>query len=318
MNDTKRETFLSDSRDTPDSGHPVLERVETRAAEVGRLPIHRALPARQRRMVGAWCFLDHIGPIDDASAQGLHVGPHPHIGLQTFTWMIEGEITHRDSLGYTQAIRPGQVNLMTAGNGIAHSEDTEPQARGRLHAVQLWIALPEAQRRRAPAFQHYADLPVVSEGGFRATVLAGSLLGRHAPVKVHSPLIGLDLAADGPAGIDLPLAPHFEHAILVLNGEVRVQSETLEPDTLMYLGTGRRQLQLECRESSRLILVGGEPFGEQILLWWNFVARRPEEIEQASRDWNEHRHFAEVQGSPSARLVAPEVPALHVHDARYR
>lgn len=318
MNDTDRETVLSDSSDTPRSDHPVLERIETHAADVGGLPIHRALPTRRRRMVGAWCFLDHIGPIEDAAGQGLHVGPHPHIGLQTFTWMIEGEITHRDSLGYTQAIRPGQVNLMTAGDGIAHSEDTEPHARGRLHAVQLWIALPGAQRRRAPAFQHHADLPVAGEGGFRVTVLAGSLAGRRSPAEVHSPLVGLDLAAGGSARMDLPLMPQFEHAILVLNGEVLVESETLRPDTLVYLGTGRRRLQLQCREASRVMLIGGEPFGEQILLWWNFVARRPEEIEQASRAWNEHRHFGEVQGSPSARLVAPRVPALHVRDARHR
>lgn len=316
MSNTERQTVLSESRDTRCPGRPALERIDTRASEVGQLPIHRALPSRTRRMVGAWCFLDHIGPIEHAAGHGLHVGPHPHIGLQTFTWMIEGEITHRDSLGYAQAIRPGQVNLMTAGDGIAHSEDSAPQEPGRLHAVQLWIALPGTQRRRAPAFQHYPELPVMSEDGFRVTVLAGSLLGRRAPAEVHSPLVGADLAAGGPARMDLPLAPDFEHAVLVLSGEARVEEERLSPDSLLYLGSGRRHLQLECRAASRLLLIGGEPFGEEILLWWNFVARRPEEIEQAGRDWNEGRHFGEVAGSPSARLTAPQVSGLNLHGAR--
>ena len=310
MSNTERRTTLPEFPGTPCPSQPVLERIDTHLAWVGQLPIHRALPGRWRRMVGAWCFLDHIGPTELAAGDGLHVGPHPHIGLQTFTWMIEGEILHRDSLGCTQPIRPGQVNLMTAGRGIAHSEDAESPGAGRLHAVQLWIALPESQRRCAPAFQHYPDLPVMNQGGFRLTVLAGILSGERAPAEFHSPIIGLDLAADGPARMDLPLETRFEHAVLVLNGEVHVESETLPPDTLLYLGTGRRQLRLESRADSRLMLIGGEPFGEQILLWWNFVARQPEEIEQAGRAWNEHRHFGEVQGSPSPRLVAPDITGL--------
>ena len=316
MSDTESLATLSDSHDTPCPGHPVLERIETHAAEVGRLPIHRALPTRERRMVGAWCFLDHIGPIEHAAGHGLHVGPHPHIGLQTFTWMIEGELTHRDSLGCTQPIRPGQVNLMTAGRGIAHSEDAASEQAGRLHAVQLWIALPEAERRVAPAFRHHADLPVRDGGGFRMTLLAGEHRGVRAPTEVHSPIIGLDLLAGAAARADLPLEPRFEHAVLVLKGEARVESETLKPDTLLYLGRGRRRLELECRAPGRLLLLGGEPFGEQILLWWNFVARRPEEIEEAGRAWNEHRHFGEVEGSPSARLVAPVSAALRLRASR--
>ena len=310
MSNTERRATLPQSPGTPCPGQPVLERIDTHLARVGQLPIHRALPGRRRRTVGAWCFLDHIGPTQPAAGAGLHVGPHPHIGLQTFTWMIEGEILHRDSLGCTQPIRPGQVNLMTAGQGIAHSEDAESPEAGRLHAVQLWIALPESQRRCAPAFQHYPHLPVMNEGGFRLTVLAGSLFGAPAPTEMHSALIGLDLASDGPAGMDLPLEARFEHAVLVLDGEVRVEGETLPPDILLYLGAGRRQLRLDSRAAGRLMLLGGEPFGEQILLWWNFVARRPEEIQQAVHAWNQHRHFGEVQGSPSPRLVAPEFSGL--------
>ena len=315
MSTSERVAPPPDSHAAPRAGRPVIERIETRGAEVGQLPIHRALPARERRMVGAWCFLDHIGPIGHAAGHGLHVGPHPHIGLQTFTWMIEGEILHRDSLGYRQPIRPGEVNLMTAGCGIAHSEDAPTEQPGRLHAVQLWIALPEAERRRSPAFQHHPELPRLSEGGFRATVLAGAHRGAHSPVEVHSPIIGLDLAAAAATRADLPLEPRFEHAALVLSGEVRIESETLGPDTLLYLGSGRGRLELECRSASRLLLIGGEPFGEDILLWWNFVARRPEEIEAAGRAWNERRHFGEVEGSPSARLIAPDASGSRLRAA---
>lgn len=309
MSTMERQPIPSDSREgEPCAGHPVLERIATRGAEVGGLPIHRAIPNRQRRMVGAWCFLDHAGPISHAAGRGLHVGPHPHIGLQTFTWMIEGEVVHRDSLGYEQVIRPGEVNLMTAGRGIAHAEDENPaSSAGRLHAVQLWIALPEAERFRPPAFQHHAALPSVSEGGFRMTVLAGSAFGARAPTEVYSPLVGLDLATTGAAHTRIPLEPSFEYAALVLSGDARIEREALAPDTLLYLGTGRRRLELGCDTATRLVLIGGVPFGEEILLWWNFVARRREEMEQAIADWNAERRFGEVRGSPSARLVAPEL-----------
>lgn len=312
---------MPDSQRPTGSGLAAFERIEAHGAVVGDLPIHRALPARARRMVGAWCFFDHLGPIGHAAGRGLHVGPHPHIGLQTFTWMIEGEIMHRDSLGYAQVIRPGEVNLMTAGRGIAHSEDAQAEdgraePAGRLHAVQLWIALPEAKRHREPAFQHCADLPRMDEGGFRATLLAGAHRGESAPPEVHSPLVGLDLVAHAAARAGLPLEPRFEHAVLVLSGEVSIEGEIVRPDVLVHLGRGRRRLALECQAASRLILIGGEPFGEEVLLWWNFVARRPEEIEAAGRAWNEHRQFGEVAGSPSARLVAPLTAGLNLRAGR--
>lgn len=297
-------------------GHPVRERMEARAAEVGELPIHRAIPNRQRRMVGAWCFLDHAGPIDYPAGQGLRVGPHPHIGLQTFTWMIEGEILHRDSLGHEQVIRPGQVNLMTAGRGIAHAEDAASPAASRLHAVQLWIALPEAERRRAPAFEHYPTLPVLHDGGFTITLLAGNAFGQRAPTRVYSPLVGLDVAADGAARVQVPLQPDFEYAALVLTGKARVEGDMLTPNTLLYLGTGGHRLELACDDACRLIILGGEPFGEEILLWWNFVARHPEEMAQATAAWNTGTSFGEVKGSPSPRLAAPDISGLRLRAIR--
>ncbi|MGB6602967.1 MAG: pirin family protein [Steroidobacteraceae bacterium] len=297
--------------------HPVLERIETRATEIGGgLVIRRALPNRRRRTVGAWCFLDHAGPLDYPAGAGLHVGPHPHIGLQTFTWMIEGDVVHRDSLGNEQVITPGQVNLMTAGRGIAHSEDSAPGPAGRLHAAQLWIALPEAQRRRAAAFRNYPRLPLIERGGFSVRVLAGSALGETSPAEVYSPLMATDLAAAGAARLEMPLTAEFEHAALVLVGAATIEGEALAPGTLLYLGTRRDRLTVACERAARILLVGGTPFGENVLLWWNFVARRVEEMEEATCAWNKGEHFGEVRGSPSARLLAPDVSGLRLRQRK--
>jgi quercetin 2,3-dioxygenase len=296
---------------------PVVERLEARSTEIGGgIIIRRALPNRHRRTVGAWCFLDHAGPILFDEGGGLHVGPHPHIGLQTFTWMIEGEVVHRDSLGNEQLITPGQVNLMTAGSGIAHAEDSAPGPGGRLHAAQLWIALPEHERRRAPAFRNYPHLPLIERGGFSVRVLAGSAFGETSPAEVYSPLVGLDLASAGRAALELPLEPSFEHAALVLAGSASVAGEALAPGTLLYLGTGHASVSLRATEAARVLLIGGTPFGEEILVWWNFVARTPEEMAAATRDWNAGRHFGPVHGSPAPPLIAPDVAGLNLRPHR--
>ena len=291
---------------------PPPERLEARSAEIGGgLTIRRALPNRQRRTVGAWCFLDHAGPMEFAADGGLHVGPHPHIGLQTFTWLIEGEVVHRDSLGNEQLITPGQVNLMTAGAGIAHAEDSAPGRAGRLHAAQLWIALPEAERRRPPAFRNHPHLPLIESGGFSVRVLAGSALGQRSPAEVYSPLVGLDLSARGPAALSLPLETSFEHAALTLAGAVTVAGVALGPGTLLYFGPGLRELALTCESTARVLLIGGTPFGEEILVWWNFVARTREDIVAATRDWHDGR-FGIVHGSPAPPLIAPDVAGLNL------
>jgi redox-sensitive bicupin YhaK (pirin superfamily) len=295
----------------------MLERIETRAAEIGGgLIVRRALPNRRRGTVGAWCFLDHAGPMEFGRGGGMGVGPHPHIGLQTFTWMIEGNVMHRDSLGNEQLITPGQVNLMTAGRGIAHAEDSDSAGGGRLHAVQLWIALPDGERHRAPAFRNYPHLPLIEVGGFSVRVLAGSAFGQTSPAEVYSPLVGLDLAASGPASISVPLSASFEHAALVLSGAASIEDQELTPDTLLYLGSARERLAIRCEAAARIMLVGGVPFGEDILLWWNFVARNAQEMEEAARDWNTGQRFGAVHRSPSPPLSAPEVTGLHLRPAR--
>jgi redox-sensitive bicupin YhaK (pirin superfamily) len=287
------------------------ERLEARRAVIGDgFAIRRAVPNHHRRMVGAWCFLDHAGPADYQPGQGLSIGPHPHIGLQTFTWMIEGEVLHRDSLGCEQLIRPGQVNLMTAGHGISHSEESPVGRAGRFHAAQLWIALPDAERHREPDFRHYPELPVITHGGFNITVLAGECDGERSPAKVYAPLIGLDLATRGPAQTTLPLDPAFEHAALTLAGAMSLNGELLEPGTLLYLATGPASLELSSSAAARILLIGGAPFGEEILLWWNFVARTPAEMEIARRDWIEGERFGKVHGARGRPLIAPDLKGL--------
>ncbi|HEX5352738.1 MAG TPA: pirin family protein [Rhodanobacteraceae bacterium] len=292
-----------------------LERIETRTAEVGDgLYVRRALPSRQRRTIGAWCFLDHLGPVDYEAGGGLNVGPHPHIGLQTFTWMIEGEVIHRDSLGNEQTIRPGQVNLMTAGHGISHAEDSPPGRGGHAHAVQLWIALDEAHRHGPPAFRNYPVLPVIERGDFHITLLAGSLFGQTSAVEVFSPMVGMDIAAQRAGEIEIPLDPAFEHGVLMLEGTATVDGETVTPEELAYLGVGRGRAVLRVDAPTRLVLIGGKPFGEEILLWWNFVARTQAEMAEAVHAWNEGHRFGEVHGSPSHPLIAPDVSKLHLRD----
>lgn len=291
-----------------------LQRLPTRIADVGGIPIHRAIPQRALRKVGAWCFLDHAGPAEPPPP-GMQVGPHPHIGLQTFTWMIEGEVLHRDSLGSEQIIRPGQVNLMTAGHGIAHSEESQTVG---VHAAQLWIALPESHRNCPARFQHYPDLPRTRVGDFAVTVLAGEALGLTAPAEVHTPLMGVDLvAAPGAqnARADLPLRPDFEHAVMSLSGHVQVAGQALPAEELIYLPTGRSVVALECAPGSRLIVIGGEPMDEAILLWWNFVGRSTEDMQQAREEWEaEAATTAEiVNGKPRrfGRPVASPLSSLH-------
>ncbi|WP_080420049.1 pirin family protein [Burkholderia ubonensis] len=304
--DTRIETPSASSEPGPQTA----ERYPARAAEVGALPIHRVLPNRQRKTVGAWCFLDHAGPVALSGDTGMHVGPHPHIGLQTFTWMIEGSVLHRDGLGYEQVIRPGEVNLMTAGRGIAHTEDTEDALLpgGRFHAVQLWIALPDAHRDRAPAFENHRNLPVHRDGGFTITVLAGAAFDRVSPAQVYSPLVGLDFASDGAARLAMPLDPAFEYAVFALTGDVAVDGAALEPNVLLYLGAGRDRLELTTEAAARFIVLGGAPFEEDLLIWWNFVARSPAEMVAAADAWNAQRGFGDVQGETAPRMEAPALP----------
>lgn len=286
-----------------------IQRIAGRPSDIGEgMVVLRALPTRARRMVGAWCFLDHLGPVQFAAGQGMHVGAHPHIGLQTFTWLIEGEVLHRDSLGNEQVIRPGQVNLMTAGHGIVHSEDSVAGGQ-RLHAAQLWIALPADAVDCAGGFAHYPELPGWDDGGCRFTLLAGSFAGRTMAGDFRSPLVGLDLWSEAGAMARLQLDPEFEYGLLPLQGEVRMGGESFATDEFAYLGLGAESLAIDLAPATRILLLGGQPFGEPVQMWWNFVGFSKAEIARAQRDWEAGSpRFGRVAGDEGRRLVAPPLP----------
>jgi len=283
-------------------------RITPRFADIGGISVCRLLPSRQRRMIGAWCFLDHAGPASFPPGGGMRVGAHPHTCLQTFTWMIAGEVLHRDSLGNVQTIRPGQVNLMTAGRGIVHSEESLPEER-QVHAAQLWIALPFAERHCEPAFEHYPVLPRWRQAGCEFTLLAGEHGEQRSPVGLHSPLLGMELQASAMTELSLPLRADFEYGILPLEGEIGIGAERFAQDELAYLGKGRDSLDLTLQPGSRLLLLGGEPFAEDVLMWWNFVGFSKAEIAEAQGDWESgNRRFGEVAGGAGQRLAAPALP----------
>lgn len=281
------------------------QKIQTRKAEIGEgLTIRRALPHRDRKTIGAWCFMDHFGPLDLKHSNGLRIGPHPHIGLQTFTYPLAGEILHRDSLGSLQKIQPGQVNLMTAGKGISHSEESLPDTI--LHGVQLWIALPDAVRHMEPSFIHYDRIPSFHVDQLKINVLAGEFANHLSPVKVHSPLVGLELHALEETTTLLPLNTNFEYGVLPLIGNIHLAKENIDIESFMYLPCGQTALPIHLPKGARVLIIGGEPFKEEILIWWNFVARTKEEIKLATEAWNNHTAFGEVKGYLGERLDPPE------------
>ncbi len=233
--------------------------------------------------MGPWCFVDHVGPVRAQPGGAFGVGPHPHLGLQTVTWLVAGELLHLDSLGSEQLIRPGQLNLMTAGHGVSHAEE-DPARAEEIHAVQLWVAQPAGTRNGPGAFEHHAELPRVELDRAEGTVLVGGFGGLDSPARRDTELMGVELTLRGP-GTEVPLRFDYEHALVVLQGRVTVDGVALEPGVLAYLGQGREQCRLEVAHPARALLLGGVPFPEPILMWWNFVGRSRRELSEAWRQW---------------------------------
>ncbi|MFJ3904924.1 pirin family protein [Streptomyces sp. NPDC090025] len=292
---------------------PVRELLSPRHVQLGEsTEVRRLLPNLGRRMVGAWVFVDHYGPDDIADEPGMQVPPHPHMGLQTVSWLHEGEVLHRDSTGSLQAVRPRELGLMTSGRGISHSEESPKSHARYLHGAQLWVALPDAHRNVAPHFQHHAELPRVTAPGLTATVILGTLDDAASPGTTYSPLVGADLALTAGTETRLPLDPDFEYAVLAMSGEVHVDDVPVLPGSMLYLGCGRTELPLRASSDAGLMLLGGEPFEEEIVMWWNFVGRTDEEVREAREQWMTSDRFGEVVGYDGDRLAAPEVPAVHL------
>jgi hypothetical protein len=284
-----------------------LESYPNREVNLGALAIARALPIRDRRLVGPWCFLDRFGPLTFSEGKPMDVAPHPHTGLQTVTWLHEGEVVHDDSLGGASMLRPGGVNVMTSGAGIAHAEQTPREHSGRLNGVQLWTALPDRHRNGPPEFTHVAEVPVIERPEGVVQVFAGNLEGATSPAPCYSPLLGADVRVHPRQGLDVPLEPTYEHAVLVMSGDCAFDGEPLAERMLYYLGTTRSQGNFKSNAGSRVLLIGGPPFPETILMWWNFVGCTPEEIAQARTDWEERRRFGEVVAYNGPRLNPPSL-----------
>lgn len=281
------------------------------------LEVRRTLPTLGRSLIGGWCFLDHYGPEDVAEHGGMQVAPHPHTGLQTLSWLFAGEVEHRDSAGNHALIKRGEMNLMTAGRGISHSE-MSTHSLATLHGVQLWIALPEAVRNSEPGFEHYVP-GVTTKDGVTARVFIGSLLDATSPVRTFSPLVGAQLDLEPGAGIDLELDAAMEHGLLLDQGSLLVDDVMLEPAELAYLATGRGSVRLTSVDGARLMLLGGAPLNEQIVMWWNFIGRTHEEIVAFREQWNAEatgvageRLFGLPIDDDSTPLLAPTMPALRL------
>jgi len=291
-------------RDEPLHG---VESREGRRTSVGGLDVVRVLPTKGRRTVGAWCFVDLMGPVDAEQPDPMEIGPHPHIGLSTVTWLLEGEALHADSLGTEQVIRPGQLNWMTAGHGIAHAELA---ARPPFRGVQMWVAQPEATRHGESAFVHHADLPQVELAHATGHLFAGSFDGAASPARGDTPIVGLDLSLRRGLSV-VPTSATFEHAVVPLEGRVRVGAEVVEEGSLALVPAGLDELPLAAdHDGARLLVLGGEPLGERVAMWWNFVARDNDEITAAWRDWRDRTdRFGQV-ASPLGRIEAPRPPWL--------
>jgi len=265
----------------------------------GGFTVRRALPSARKRMVGPFVFFDQMGPVVLARGQGLDVRPHPHIGLATVTYMFTGEILHRDSLGSIQPIRPGEVNWMTAGRGIVHSERTPPALRevdAPVSGIQSWVALPRQHEETSPSFAHHAtdELPVVEDGGAHVRLIAGALYGERSPVQTLSEMFYADVTLDEGAAIEVP-ATHEERAAYVVDGAVRIDRTDFDAAQLIVLKPGRAVSISGSRAPARLMLLGGEPMDGPRHIWWNFVSSSRERIEQAKADWQSGR-FEPVPG----------------------
>ncbi|MFJ7956870.1 pirin family protein [Streptomyces sp. NPDC096319] len=277
------------------------------------MTVRRTLPQRARTLIGAWCFADHYGPDDVAESGGMDVAPHPHIGLQTVSWLFSGEIEHRDSLGSHAYVRPGELNLMTGGHGISHTEVSTARTT-TLHGVQLWVALPEEHRNAARDFQHHAPGTVRVDGA-DVRVFLGSLAGSTSPVRTFTPLLGAELLIDPGATVTLRTDPGFEHGLLVDQGEILLSGTLLRPAELGYAGPGAETLTLTNTSDTpaRAVLLGGTPFEEEIVMWWNFIGRSHEDIVEARREWEEaSERFGTVEGYPGDRLPAPALPNARI------
>ncbi|WP_307851810.1 pirin family protein [Williamsia sp. CHRR-6] len=297
---------------------PAVEVLTAREVPLGgprAMLVRRTLPQRHRSLIGAWCFIDHYGPQDVSVSAGMDVAPHPHTGLATVSWLFAGEIEHRDSDGVHAMVRPGELNLMTAGAGICHSE-VSTGTTTILHGAQLWLALPDAVRNGPRRFDHHVPQPV-SVRGASLRVFLGELAGSVSPVPTVTPLLGAEVVIDPQATVSLPVDPGFEHGVLVDKGAATIGETMLSAGDLAYQGVGATAVSIANTGSTplRCLLLGGTPFAEPIIMWWNFIGRTHEEIVEYRAQWQDRtERFGTVNGYVGERawIPAPTLPGTRL------
>ena len=286
----------------------IMQTVSPTTHDLGGFEVRRAIPSRERRMVGPFVFVDQFGPATLDIGSGMDVRPHPHIDLATVTWLFEGAIDHRDSLGTKSTIRPGTVNLMTAGRGIVHSERSPQEERLKgpaIYGMQTWLALPDGREDIDPAFEAVSDLPTVEDSGATATVIMGELWGAKAPTTIYADTIYAEIALT-PGGM-IPIDAHTEErAVMLVGGDATLDGESLQPYELYVLKPGTNMM-LGSKDGARAMLLGGEAFSTRRYVWWNFVSSDRDRIEQAKEDWQAGR-FAKVPGDEEEYIPLPDKP----------
>ncbi|MCS3843463.1 pirin family protein [Microbacterium sp. AK031] len=300
-----------------------LEPREVPLGGVRGMNVLRTLPNRDLPTVGAWCFLDRFGP----GPVRMRVEPHPHIGLQTVTWPLVGDMRHRDSVDSDVTLKRGQLNLMTAGHGVSHSEYSLGEEAIPLDALQLWVVLPESARHGAGGFEQHTSLPTVaipasSGSDATATVVLGEFAGIRSPATVHTPIVGAEIALPAGSRVTLPLDEAWEHAIVLVEGDVSIDSRPVVRNEMLYLGDTRSEVSVSSAEGALLFVLGGEPFEEDLVMWWNFAGRTHEEIAQARADWETPdaatARFGHVVTHGAERIPAPELPNVRLKARRRR
>ncbi|MFV0375350.1 pirin family protein [Microbacterium sp.] len=297
----------------------LLEAREVPLGGVRAMSVHRSLPQRDLPLVGAWCFLDRFGP----QTTRMRVEPHPHVGLQTVTWPFTGEVHHRDALGSDIVVRRGALNLMTSGAGIAHSEYSVGEDAVSLDALQFWVALPEDRRHGPPAFERHENLPVVDlGGGASATVVVGSFAGVDSPATMYTPIVGAEITVPAGTRTTIPLTPEWEHALVAVGGQPVVATDDgirMPHRSLLYLGIHRESIDVHADGDATVFLLGGAPFEDEIVMWWNFVGRSHDEIVAAREDWEAGTdRFGHVVGHGTERIPAPPMPHVRLTRRRRR
>ena len=290
----------------------VLEAREVPLGGVRAMNVLRVLPSKDVPTIGAWCFLDRFGP----DPTRMRVEPHPHIGLQTVTWPLIGEVRHRDTVGSDVVLRRGQLNLMTSGEGIAHSEYSVGEEPIPLDALQLWVALPESRRHGEPAFEQHLQLPTLDLGSSAvATVVMGAFGGVASPASAYTPIAGAEISIPAGVEVELPLEADWEYGIVGVAGEVVVEGSAVARDQLLYLGIHRSEVSVraDAGADATIFLLGGEPFEDEIVMWWNFVGRTHDEIVEAREAWEaDAPRFGHVVGHGDERIPAPPMPAVRL------